>query len=98
MSEREITQEKIVNFLESCDYFDAPYGILSGLQKTKTGKIRVITFGVSRYLDSAIYIFSPNKISVRGQGGLSYKFDGEYNSAESLIEKFSKEIGLANKN
>jgi hypothetical protein len=92
MSEREIAQEKIVDFLESHNYFNAPYGVLTGLQKTKTGKIRVITFGVSRYLDAAIYILSPKKISVRGQGGLAYKFEGDYDSPESLIEKFKSEI------
>ena len=92
MSERELVQEKIVDFLESNSYFNAPYGILTSLQKTKTGKIRVVTFGVSRYLDAAIYILSPKKISVKCQGGLSYKFEGNYHSAEDLINKFKSEI------
>lgn len=93
MSEREQIQNKIEDFLsEHSSYFNAPYGIISGLTKIGRGKIRSITFGVSRYLDAEIQIWTPKKIVVRCQGGLYYKFEGEYNSADELIEKFKGEI------
>lgn len=93
MSEREQIQNEIEDFLnENSSYFNAPYGIISGLNKVGRGKIRSITFGVSRYLDGEIQIWSPKKIVVRCQGGLDYKFEGEYNSKEELIKKFREEI------
>jgi len=91
MSEREQIQQDIEDYLEGNDYFNAPYGVLSGLQSCGKGKVRTVTFGVSRYLDATVYIFSPTNIEVRGQGGLAYKFDGKYSSKESLIEKFNEE-------
>lgn len=97
MSERELVQEKLVEFLsENGNYFDAPYGIIEGIRKIGKGKIREITFGVSRYLDASIQIWSPKKIVVRGQGGLAYKFEGEYSSCEELIKKFTEEISPKN--
>ncbi len=92
MSERETISDTIVEFLEGEKYFNAPYGILPGLQKAGKGKVRTIAFGVSRYLDATIYIWSSHKISVKGQGGLAYKFDGEYSSPSQLIDKFKEEI------
>jgi hypothetical protein len=91
MSEREAISNTIEEFLNGSNYFDAPYGILSGLEAVGKGKVRTITFGVSRYLDAVIYIWSPKRISVKGRGGLAYKFDGEYKSADELINKFKKE-------
>lgn len=92
MSEREQIQETLTEYLESKNYFDAPYGVIAGIQKMGKGKIREITFGVSRYLDASIQIWTSKKIVVRGQGGLAYKFEGEFNSCEELIAHFDKEI------
>lgn len=91
MSEREEIQEKLVEYLESKEYFNAPYGILDGIRQMGKGKIREITFGVSRYLDASIEIWSAKKLIVKCQGGLSYKFEGEYKSCEELISHFEKE-------
>lgn len=95
MSEREQIQETLTEYLESKNYFDAPYGVIAGIQKMGKGgkgEIREIAFGVSRYLDASIQIWTPKKIVVKGQGGLAYKFEGEFNSCEELIEHFNKEI------
>lgn len=91
MSEREKTSEQIEDYLEGDSYFNAPYGILPGIEPLGRGKIRTIAFGVNRYLDATIRIYTPKKIVVRGQGGLAYKFDGTYYSAEELISHFKKE-------
>lgn len=93
MSPREQIQEKLENFLNDQSYFNAPYGIISGLQKAGKGKVRTVTFGVARYLDATICIWSPKRLTVRGQGGLASKFNGEYSSLDELIVKFKKEIG-----
>jgi len=93
MSEREQIQERLVEYLESKDYFNAPYGVLEGIRQIGKGKIREITFGVSRYLDASIEIWTPKKLIVKGQGGLAYRFDGEYGSCEELIEHFEKKTG-----
>ena len=94
MSEREQIQEQLEQYLSENEYFSAPYGVLTGLESVGKGKVRTIAFGVSRYLDATILIWSKNKISVRGQGGLSYKFEGTYSSAEQLIEHFNKETNF----
>ena len=92
MSDREKIQNEICEFLNSKDYFDAPYGVLDGFRQIGKGKIREITFGVSRYLDASIEIWNAKKIIVRGRGGLSHKFEGEYGSKDELISHFEKEI------
>ena len=77
---------------ENENYFNAPYGILSGLVQFGKGKVREITFGVSRYLDATIHIWSEKKIIVRGQGGLLYKFEGQFSFADELIQHFKQQI------
>ena len=90
MSARETISDSLVAFLEGAKtkeghtFFDAPYGILPGLENFGKGKLRVIAFGVSRYLDACIKIYSPNRIVVTGQGGLTYKVDGLFSSMEDL--------------
>lgn len=92
MSNRERIQNDIEDYLSGNSYFDAPYGILTGLHTMKNGgKVRTITFGVCRYLDGCIYIYSPSNIQVKCQGGLSYKFEGRYSSKDELINKFNSE-------
>ena len=78
MSEREQLQNTIVEYLENNPRWTAPYGVLAGLSKLPNGpgKFRTVTFGVARYLDATIYIWSPTKLTVRAQGGLSPKIDG----------------------
>jgi len=87
MSPREQVQQLILAELESCpEYWTAPYGILEGMYTMKNGgKIRTITFGVARYLDAEIQIWSPKKIVITGQGGLAYKVEGTYTSVEETI-------------
>lgn len=92
MSEREIIQNDIVEFLEESGKFNAPYGILPGMRPFAKGKIRTIAFGVARYLDAEIQIISPKCITVSGQGGLAYKYCGKFNSAQELKDHFSKKI------
>lgn len=91
MSPREQVQTQIYEFLENNqDRFDAPYGIIEGLQPMGSGKIRTITFGVARYLDACAWIWSPQRISIKGQGDLAYKYVGEYGSVEEVLEVLSK--------
>ncbi len=92
MSPREIVQNQIVEALNKrSDYFDAPYGIIDSIAKTsKGGKIRTVTFGVARYLDGYIEIFSPNRIKISGQGGLAYKYEGNYKSVEEVLDVLKK--------
>lgn len=91
MSEREQIQTDITDYLENDPYFSAPYGIIEGMRSVGKGKIREISFGVSRYLDATVEIWNPNKIVVTGQGGLSYKFEGTYSSKDALINHFKLE-------
>ena len=93
MSEREQIQNEINAFLEqNGNYFNAPYGILDGMESFGKGKVRVITFGVARYLDATVKIYSPTNIQVRGQGALLYKFQGFYRNAKDLINHFKSQI------
>lgn len=86
MSERSDIQDKLVRFLENhANSFTAPYGIIAGMDNVGKGKVRVITFGVARYLDASIEIWSPNKIKIRGQGGLAYKVEGNYSNVDEAI-------------
>lgn len=92
-SEREMIQDKLVSFLEERgDKFDAPYGVISGLSTAQNGKgkYRTITFGVARLLDATIRIFTPKKICIEGQGGLAYKYEGTFSSANEVIQKLSE--------
>jgi hypothetical protein len=91
MSPREQAQEEIEDYLNEDSYFNAPYGIISGLTSIGKGKIRTITFGVARHLDAEIQIWSIKDIRVRGLGGLAYKFEGNYSSVAELISKFKEE-------
>lgn len=85
MSQREELQQRIVAALEKNTKFNAPYGIIPSLHTLKKGKVRTIAFGVARYLDATMYIWSSNKIVVDGRGGLAYKLIGVYSSEQDLI-------------
>lgn len=88
MSEREQLQNQIVEFLESKGKFNAPYGIIEGMQPYGKGKIRTVTFGIARYLDATIDIIKPNDLHVHGRGPLAYKYCGRYESFEKLKQAF----------
>lgn len=101
MSERENIQNEIEAFLQNAkskdgySFFNAPYGIISSLAPftpNGKGKIRTVTFGVSRYLDASVNIYTPKRIVVRGQGGLAYKVEGEFKSVAELKEFFRKNL------
>lgn len=92
MSKREEIQQELTDYLVNKPYFSAPYGVIAGMQKAGQGKVRTITFGVSRYLDATIYIWSVNNITVAARGALAYKFGGKYSSAQELINHFNKQL------
>ena len=87
MSERETIQNTLAEYLEqNVNKFDAPYGIIRNLADVKSGgKVRTVTFGVARYLDATIYIWSPKQISVKCEGALAYKIGGMYKSVDEII-------------
>lgn len=87
MSERENIQNTLAEYLEqNVNKFDAPYGIIRNLADVKSGgKVRTVTFGVARYLDATIYIWSPKQISVKCEGALSYKVGGIYSSVNEIL-------------
>lgn len=93
MSPREQIQNQVVEYLEQhSNRFNAPYGIIPSLNPIKgnKGKVRTITFGVSRYLDACVYIWSLNHITVQAQGALTYKIGGDYRNVTELLEALEK--------
>ena len=86
MSPREEIQKRLVAFLEKrSGFYNAPYGILSGLEPLRGGgKVRSITFGICRILDASIVIFSPSNIRIEGRGPYAYKVEGEFKSVEEV--------------
>lgn len=88
VSAREKVQQKLVEFLSSnLNKFNAPYGVIEGLQPFGKGKVRTITFGVARYLDATIMIYQENNISINGSGALASKYAGHFKSAEEVVER-----------
>jgi hypothetical protein len=91
MSSREEAQQQLVEaLLERRDRWDAPYGVQSGLHKLMRGAVRTVTFGVSRYLDATAYIWSADKITVRGQGALAAQLDADYASVAALVARLDE--------
>ena len=89
MSPREQTQQQLIARLSENQYFSAPYGVIEGMKTLpKGGKVRTVTFGVARYLDATAHVWSPKKITFRGQGGLAYKLPSEVSSVDEFFEKF----------
>ena len=89
-SPRELAQKAIVRFLESnSSKFDAPFGVIEGMEKFGNGKLRTITFGVARYLDGEIRIYKENDIEIRGSGALISKYGGRYKSVKEVIDKLN---------
>ena len=92
MSEREKAEIEIAEFLiRNGNVFNAPYGVIRGLENFGKGKARGITFGVSRWLDAHILIISPNNIVVTCQGSRTYRdLAGKYSSAKEFINAWSR--------
>lgn len=89
MSPREQIQSELSQRISENSYFSAPYGVIEGIDNLpKGGKVRTVTFGVARYLDAVAQIWSPKKITFRGQGGLAYKLPSEVSSIDEFFEKF----------
>lgn len=88
MSDREIIQDTIANYLEqNTNKFNSPFGVIKRLANVKSGgKVRTVTFGVSKNLDATIYIWSPKQITVSCEGALSYKIGGIYNSIDDIMK------------
>lgn len=87
MSEREILQNRIVEYLtENASKFNAPYGVLPYLHNLKRGKVRAITFGQARWLDATVFIWSLNKLTVDAQGPASRNLAREYPSVDAFLE------------
>lgn len=86
LSDRAKVQDDIASFLQDrADYFNAPYGILSGLERLpKGGAARVITFGVARFLDARVCIFSPRNITITTRGGCGASLAGSYSCVDSV--------------
>jgi len=70
-SERELLTERIVEFIEQrSDTFNAPYGVLSGLERLpRGGAVRTITFGCARTLDATLNVWGPLNITLRSNIG-----------------------------
>jgi hypothetical protein len=96
MSAREDAQRAVAgHLLDHYEFWSAPYGVIEGLVSTGRGKARCITFGVARLLDAEAWIFSPTKLVVRGSGGLAYRVEGTYGSAEDLVARLAEVDGSA---
>ena len=91
ISDREILQTKLVDYLISRNVFDSPKGIVDSIEEISNGgKVRKITFGQVGWLDATIYIFSINNIVVDASGPTADTLVGKYKSYEDLIEQLEK--------
>lgn len=87
MSKRQEIQEDIADHIRSVGHFNAPYGVIEGMQPMGRGKKRTISFGVSRTLDATIDIVSPKNIQLSGRGPLAGAWGIEWaNKFESADE------------
>lgn len=81
----ELAERILTRLISNSEKWTAPYGILDGLRDGGKGKYRTITFGVARYLDATICIYSPTRIEVRAQGGLDRYIGGWYASEQEFL-------------
>lgn len=68
-SNREAIQNTLVEWLSERN-FTAPYGIIKGSH----GQYRNITFGIARWLDAEIRIYSPTWLLYRDSDNMQQKF------------------------
>ena len=96
MSTREQLQNNIHDWIEmrSKSKFTAPYGVISSLDPVKNGKgkVRTITFGVARYLDATLFIFSEKDIRCVAAGPMSSKLDGHHWKSYDEVVKTLNEL------
>lgn len=86
MTPREAAQEALVKYLTKSPIWTAPYGVIPGSKRVgRGGYVRTIVFGIAAYLDASIYVWSPDRITVRGRGPLAYRVEGTYTSVEDCI-------------
>lgn len=90
MSIREEIQVKLGDWLYANAKYDAPYGVIPGMETLANGgKVRTITFGMARWLDATVFIWSPKKFTFRAQGPKAHGLDGvtvnSYDEAISLL-------------
>lgn len=77
MSEREQFVNQLVEKIKAIREWTAPYGILTGLHSNAlahqkaAGKYRSITFGVARYLDAEVRVYSKTYITADFHGPLA---------------------------
>jgi hypothetical protein len=95
VSEREAVQAAIVAHLtERRRYWSAPYGVIAGLQDLpRGGKVRNVTFGVARFLDAHVTVWTPTRIVVEAEGPLASRVEGEFASVEDLIDRLAEVDG-----
>jgi len=66
VSPREALQARLATWLsERAQTFSAPYGVLTGLQTRGSARVRTVTFGVARWLDAELTIWSPRRLELR---------------------------------
>jgi hypothetical protein len=93
MSPREQLANDISEYLENCNC-TAPYGVLSGIESTKSGgKCRVVTFGLARSLDATIRIYSVDRIALRHSRS-RYGKDEVFKNTADLYSYLEKEFGI----
>jgi hypothetical protein len=100
MSARHEAFDKIMDFLNMHKRtFNAPYGILEGKIPGKgNGSVICysVTFGVSRYMDATITVYSTSKIVLNSQGSHTV-LNGVYSSVDVLIEALKDRFNLGRK-
>lgn len=90
MSDREIIQEKIYDFLiENRKVFNSPSGIVKSTRPYGRGKVRAIKFGDGKF-SAEVLIIKPDCITVNGSGEGIMKYAGHFGSFEELKDKFNK--------
>ena len=94
MSQREEAQKQLAAAItERYSTWNAPYGVLPGLRRLSGGgAVRTVNFGVARLLDATAFIWSPDKITVEGQGALAYRVEGDYTSVAELVAKLDEAL------
>jgi len=76
----------LLRHMQESKRWTAPYGVIEGRGTSKKGrKYKSIVFGVARFLDAEIQYFSPTFITVRGQGALADRIEGNYISIRDVI-------------
>lgn len=86
MSDRAKAQMRLVRYLTEDRRWSAPYGVEPGLKRLpRGGAVRTILFGVARWLDGMVYVWSPTRIVIEGEGALADRVAGEFGSVGEAI-------------